>query len=113
MPRFSASSCEIVNDLVNRLDEPLRDLYEERAGIMQFDAGLSREHAECLALLNLYRDHPMEILGILVLHLTAEEYLLVHKATDLTARGLTGLRQGLVDQVFAKLGGVVRITAYK
>lgn len=41
----------LVRELVEQLEADLRDAFEERAGIMEFDAGLERAHAECLALL--------------------------------------------------------------
>ena len=46
---------EIVADLLQHLDERQREAYEERAGILEFDAGLARDHAECLALLDVIR----------------------------------------------------------
>ena len=41
----------IVTDLVKRLDVALREDYEERAAIVEFDGNQPREHAEALALL--------------------------------------------------------------
>lgn len=55
---------EIVSELVLRLDGNLRENYEERAAIMEFDGGLSRDHAECLALLDVVRRHPMALTGV-------------------------------------------------
>lgn len=52
---------EIVSALVQRLDERLKEAFEERAAIMEFDGGLSRDYAEALALLDLIRLHPKEI----------------------------------------------------
>lgn len=46
---------EIVADLLRHLDERQREDYEERAGILEFDARLTRSHAECLALLDVIR----------------------------------------------------------
>lgn len=46
---------EIVADLLGQLDERQREAYEERAGILEFDAGLTHDHAECLALLDVIR----------------------------------------------------------
>ncbi len=43
---------EIVVELLTRLSEAQREDFEERAGIMQYDCGLTRDHAECLALKN-------------------------------------------------------------
>ena len=48
---------EIVAVLLQLLDEGQRDAFEERAGIIEFSAGLSRGHAECLALLEVIRGH--------------------------------------------------------
>lgn len=48
----------LVADMVNLLDDSQREEFEERAGIIEFEAKLSRAHAECLALLNVLRRHP-------------------------------------------------------
>lgn len=48
----------LVADMINFLDAGLREDFEERAGIIEFDAKLSRGHAECLALLDVLRRHP-------------------------------------------------------
>lgn len=48
----------LVATLVDRLNDNLREAFEERAGIIEFDAGLPRAHAECLALLNVLVSHP-------------------------------------------------------
>ena len=55
-----------VVDFVDRLDVNLREAYEERAAILQFDAGVERDLAEALALLMLIRQKPMEVLALLV-----------------------------------------------
>lgn len=52
----------VVTELVNQLDDRQREDFEERAAIIQFDAGYSRGHAECLALLDLLRRHPEVLL---------------------------------------------------
>lgn len=44
-------SLPIVTEIVSRLDENLRDAWEERAAVMQWDAGIQRDLAEALALL--------------------------------------------------------------
>ena len=49
---------ELVADMINFLDGDQREDFEERAGIIEFDAKLSRGHAECLALLDVLRRHP-------------------------------------------------------
>ena len=48
----------LVRELLEQLEADLRDAFEERAGIMEFDAGLERAHAECLALLSVLARHP-------------------------------------------------------
>ena len=48
----------LIEELVNRLDENLREAYEERAGILEYEANLPREHAEALALINVLVSHP-------------------------------------------------------
>lgn len=47
---------EIVEELLTRLDETQREIWEERAAIMEYDGGLPRDHAECLALLVVIRN---------------------------------------------------------
>ena len=54
---------EVVADLFSRLDEGLREAFEERASIREFDGGISRELAECLALLDVIRQYPKEVLS--------------------------------------------------
>ncbi len=39
-------------DPVSRLNAARREIYEERAGVREFDAGLPRAYAECAALLD-------------------------------------------------------------
>jgi len=53
---------EIVEELLLRLDEDQREDFEERAAIMQYDGGLPRDHAECLALLSLFKKYPAALL---------------------------------------------------
>ena len=48
----------LVAELVGKLDNNLREAFEERAGILEFEAHLPRAHAECLALLNVLVSHP-------------------------------------------------------
>ncbi len=58
MPTRNAPIDAIVADMVNKFDEDLREDFEERAGIIEFEAKLPRAHAECLALLDVLRRHP-------------------------------------------------------
>ena len=54
-----------VTDFVERLDEDLREGFEERAAILEFDAGIQRDLAEALAPLMLIRQYPKEVLALL------------------------------------------------
>ena len=57
----------LVADMVNQLDAGLREEFEERAGIIEFDAKQPRAHAECLALIDVLRRSPAALTGISVL----------------------------------------------
>src|SRR5450759_928362 len=59
----------LVADMVNVLDDNLREDFEERAGIIEFDANLPRGHAECLALLDVLRRHPAVLSGVFTLRI--------------------------------------------
>lgn len=103
----------IVPDLVARLDESLRELFEEWAGILEFDSGIKRDHAECLALLNVYREHPLEVLGVKVFRRDSGEYLLVTDPGVIAREGLIGCEQGLVDQAITEFGGIARLVRWR
>ena len=48
---------EIFIELLTHLSADQRMDFEERAGIMEYDGGLTRDHAECLALLYLLKKY--------------------------------------------------------
>ena len=48
----------LVADIVSKFDDDLRDDFEERAGIIEYDGQIDRAHAECLALIDVLRRHP-------------------------------------------------------
>ena len=52
----------VVANLVSQLDASMREEFEERAGIIEFDGKLSRGHAECLALLDLFTQYPVVLI---------------------------------------------------
>ena len=64
----------ILTDLLSRLDACQREAYEERAGILVFEAGVDRGLAEALALLDLIRVQPMALSGVTVLLTRTEKY---------------------------------------
>ena len=55
----------IVSDFVNLLDANLREAWEERSAILEFDAGITRDLAEALAMLLLIRQYPRELLTLI------------------------------------------------
>lgn len=72
----------IVTALVERLSPALREAYEERAGIMEFDAERPRALAESLALLDLLRAQPGALLGLTALHVEVQRAHRVVLTTD-------------------------------
>lgn len=56
----------IVSDFVNLLDANLREAWEERSAIIEYDAGISRDLAEALALLLVIRQYPSAALAKLI-----------------------------------------------
>lgn len=78
----------IVAELVSQLNPNHREAFEERAGIVEFDAGKSRAHAECLALLDLISRHPAALSGLAVLEVAHEgktRWLLTHNLAQARA----------------------------
>lgn len=55
-------SDEILAALVALLNHELFELWEERAAILEFEAGLSRELAEARAYLYVLRDHTKTVM---------------------------------------------------
>ena len=55
----------IVIEMVARLDENLREAFEERAAVMEFDACIQRDLAEALALLLVIRQYPKDAIAAL------------------------------------------------
>ena len=98
----------IVTDLVQRLDDNLREDYEERAGIIEFDGNQARELAECLALLDVLRRHPAALLGVTVLqvHLDGQPRFVVTTDTDAAHRQLSSVDGRVIRAV--ELSSVVR-----
>ena len=108
----------IVEALVCRLDENLRESFEERAGIQQFEAGKERELAEALALLDVVRLQPLAVSGVVLLRATLEgaPVAVLTSATPaalarLGTLGATGVVVGDLAAALASLGGAARLTA--
>ncbi len=54
---------QIVSEMVSKLSPALRQEFDERAGIIQFDGQLPRAHSECLAMLDVLNRHPEALSG--------------------------------------------------
>lgn len=54
---------EQVAAMVDRLNDNLAELFQERAAIRQYEAGQARELAEAMALLDVIRTHPQQALA--------------------------------------------------
>lgn len=50
--------------VISLLDADLREEFEERAGIMQLSAQLTRDHSDCLALIDVLRRHHLKVIAI-------------------------------------------------
>ena len=55
MSQSSYPQHPIIREMLSALNENQREHYEERAGILEYDAGLDRPFAEALALLEVIR----------------------------------------------------------
>ena len=60
---------QIVADLLSRLNENLREEFEERAAILEFDANFPRRLAECLGLLDVLRRNLSGLTGVTALQI--------------------------------------------
>ena len=79
----------LVAEMVEQLDLELREDFEERAAIIEYDAKVQRAHAEALALLNVLERHPDALFGVTVLvrgggrrRLTSTSRILIDRARE-------------------------------
>ncbi len=100
-------------DLVHRLNEDQREAFEERAAVREFDGGFPREHAECLALLDVYRRHPLAVLGLSIHKLAPSGYVLTGDHVRVMELGAQAV--GIADllEVLAEFGGLARLLPMK
>jgi len=92
-------------EFIALLDESMREAYEERAGIIQFDAGYSRGHAECLALLSVLRRCPSVLTRVTVFRVKQGGALRWLVTTDLDSA------RRYITSVGGVLVGVVELAA--
>lgn len=57
------SQPDFIMEMLERLPPDQKEDWEERAAIMEYDGKLPRDHAECLALLNILKNNPTALLG--------------------------------------------------
>ena len=118
MQAYVSPADPLVAELVDRLDDALREDFEERAGIMEVDGQLPRGHAECRALLDLLHRHPALLTGISVLQLEldgSKEWLLTTDM-DYARRYLADVGgneiavRSLPDVLLTQYGGIAVLT---
>ena len=104
----------LIADLLGRLDTERRYEFEERAGTIEFDSGVTRDDAEVLALIDLLRTHPAALLGVTALEIQRDGESQIVVTTDLnTAAAHFGGIQRFVDLaelVRTQFGGLALIT---
>lgn len=108
----------IVAELLAELDEHQHEQFQERAGILEFDAGLNRQFAEALAMLDLIRQNPLALSGITVLQVELDgstEWLLTtdlafarQHLADIHAKEIAVVNLG--DVVAQQYGGLATLT---
>jgi len=108
----------IVADLLARLDEQQHEQFQERAGILTFDAGMDRQLSEALAMLDLIRLNPLALSGIAVLQIELDggtEWLLTtdlafarQHIADMGAKEIAVVN--LADVLEKQYGGVAVLT---
>jgi len=109
----------LVADLVERLEPELRQDFEERAGIIEFDGGQPRDLAECLALIDVLRRFPGALIGVAAVRLetAGESHILLtanpNAGFDLAARK-GGVVKGILDLQAAvnELGGICVLSEF-
>ena len=111
----------LVEDMVNILDDRLREDFEERSAIMEFDAELPRAHAECLALLDLLHRNPALLTGVTVIQVEVANAIQCWATTDLeSARqhlsdigGIEMSMCSLADVIDQQFSGIAALASIK
>ena len=111
----------LVSDIVNKLDSRLREDFEERAAIMEFDAELPRAHAECLALLDVLHRYPTALCGVSVMRVVLNDSDLWLLTTDIDCArqhvadigGTEIVVCDLKDVINQQYGGIAALSSVK
>ena len=98
---MSVSINPLIGEIVETLPVDLREDYEERAAVMEYDGELPRLEAECRALLSVLRRYPEVITGVTVLRfqLNGVPQWLVTTDLEMAGRHLAHLGAVEVDTV--------------
>lgn len=118
-PRYGQPLDSLVANAVDRLDADLREVFEERAGIIEYDGQLPRAHAECLALIDLLLHRPHCLTGLVVVEIELEgatQWVLTCDLTQARQRlaAVGGSEIAVLDPadvVEAQYGGLVLLGA--
>jgi len=110
-----------VSTLVATFNTILREEFEERAGIIEFDGKLPRATAECLAILDVLKRHPSVLTGVIALQvrLDGAEHCVLTTDLDFAHRRLATLGAteiGTLDLrsvVAQQLGGLALLVAVR
>ncbi len=108
----------VVAEVMQKLDADLKEDFEERAGILEFEALQPRNHAESLALLDVIRRHPECLTGVTVLQieLDGETHWLLTTDVAFARRYLADVGAEeigvltLADVIHRQYGGVALLT---
>jgi hypothetical protein len=111
---------EVVSELLQRLDAGSRELFEERAGIVEFEGLLPREEAESYALLDVLRGNPFALTGLTLIRIDrgTETRWLVATGAEGTALlscacGAAESAVGLTDVITAQFKGAAMLVALR
>jgi len=109
---------QIVSELLERLDTDARELFEERAGIVEFEGGLPREEAESYALLDVLRRYPFALTGLTLVQIdnhTETRWLLTTDADGAnkvtSSCGIAARVVDIIDVISERFGGAALLTA--
>jgi hypothetical protein len=111
----------LVADLVARLSPDLREDFEERAAIMEFDSLQPREDAECFALIDVLRRHPGALLSGVIFRgrCGSSHRYVISTSEQLAQEALTKLGAVAIERVEFEyaiddlLGGVAELITLK
>jgi len=108
-----------VAEIVERLNENQREMFEERAGQREFSAGLHREYAEAMALADVLARYPEALTTIEVFQLDVddEKRFCISSSEDLVREfaeklgGEIAARRSVAWAVDEEFGGLALVSA--